>query len=154
MYSYHYEAPLNAIFLSFSGTLEGAEFDDAILACCGEIPLHELTQVNSVVADVRGIASADLKETDMARVMHFQRSLMNLLRMNPKEFLGFMSKLKIARLVDPSSEATTIFVRRLELTSTHAVQDRKLTVETLEEVGKLTGLDIALIEQMLDQCTQ
>ena len=157
MHIVSYQPETKFLFVYVFGDLHGAETDDAILAFMKE-NTEEALGLSGIVVDARELTSADLSDTDGARVSQFELDARTSLGLDRQGLFALMKRLKIVRLVDEDSQACRIYLQRIERTTAalgvysdnrKVFDDSFRNLSTPEEVAEFTGLDAALLRKVL-----
>ena len=131
------------------GDLQGAEIDDAVLHACQSYPVEDMLRIRNVVIDKRDVQSADLRDTDSARISIFGNKLGAILGFNEHSVSRFLAPIKVVRIVDPSSTATQVLEERVSRTRTGRFNHESESVFDVEKASEFIGINVSEVSKLL-----
>ena len=142
MYEFQFARESGLFVFEFHGELKGAETDKALLEALTSLTGKERLDLRGVLIDWREVESADLHDTDGARMYHFHREVSSILGLSIDEALAFIRDVRLARLVDVDNPATETLLERLARTQPYADYDRSRVFEDIESAYRFLLLPL------------
>jgi len=140
MYEFRSVRESGLFVFEFHGELKGAETDKVLLEALASLTRKERLDLRGVLIDWRKVESADLQDTDGARMYHFHREMSDILGSSIDEALAFIRDVRVARLIDVDNPATATLLERLARTQPYADYDRSRVFEDIESAYRFLWL--------------
>lgn len=148
MYVRRFDGGTNTLYIYFYGELVAEEMDKAIFEWVLTASHVDALRVQRIFADLRHIVTADLRNTDVARVSFFFRKLSKKLLLSVDELESLVSKMQIVRLIDGDSHAGKLFRERLGRMSSRMVS--YTVYDNVEAAVQKLGLQVPEVEKIMD----
>ena len=113
MYRYKVFPEHRLVFIYFFGDYIGAEGDRAIWEVLNIEGVEVVAQIRSVIFDLRNIESITLKDTDVARVMHFEKQLLDFFEKLGQDSMSIVKNVQIYAIEPAEPRLKDLFLERL-----------------------------------------
>jgi len=150
MHVHRYDRHANTLLVCFYADLVAEEADSFISKWISDTSRDAVLALDVIVLDFRRIESADLDNTDQARVSLWVRQVCEYLGLSVSEFEAFCQRLLLVNLVDNDSEACGILKERVRRVANLSHTSTRKITDSTEFIEQLIGVEVGSIESELN----